>query len=67
MASTIRARGQRDIFNYMYERQRKKRQTDTIQEQERVSNYIAAYHRQAEDISVNLPRNLPKVDQIRVK
>jgi hypothetical protein len=44
------ARAQRDIFNYMYERQRKKRQTDTLQEQERVSNYIAAYHRQAEDI-----------------
>jgi hypothetical protein len=44
------ARAQRDIFNYMYERQRKKRRTDTLQEQERVSNYIAAYHRQAEDI-----------------
>jgi hypothetical protein len=44
------ARAQRDIFNYMYERRRKKQQADTIQEQERVSNYIAAYHRQAEDI-----------------
>ena len=44
------ARAQRDIFNYMFERQRKKRQTDTLQEQERVSDYIAAYHRQAEDI-----------------
>jgi hypothetical protein len=44
------ARAQRDIFNYMYERRRKKQQTDTIQEQERVSNYIAAYHRQAEDL-----------------
>lgn len=44
------ARAQRDIFNYMYERRRKKQQTDTIQEQERVSNYIAAYHRQAQDI-----------------
>jgi hypothetical protein len=44
------ARAQRDIFNYMYEWRRKKLQTDTIQEQERVSNYIAAYHRQAEDL-----------------
>jgi hypothetical protein len=44
------ARAQRDIFNYMYEQRRKKQQADTLQEQERVSNYIAAYHRQAEDI-----------------
>jgi hypothetical protein len=44
------ARAQRDIFNYMYQYRRKKQQTDTMQEQERVSNYIAAYHRQAEDI-----------------
>ncbi len=44
------ARAQRDIFNYMFERRRKKLKTDTLQEQERVSNYIAAYHRQAEDI-----------------
>jgi len=44
------ARAQRDIFNYMFERRRKKQLTDTMQEQERVSNYIAAYHRQAEDI-----------------
>jgi hypothetical protein len=44
------ARAQRDIFNYMYERRRKKQYEDTLQEQERVSNYFAAYHRQAEDI-----------------
>ncbi|HEX9090377.1 MAG TPA: hypothetical protein VF831_02755, partial [Anaerolineales bacterium] len=44
------ARAQRDIFNYMFEQRRKKQQTDTMQEQERVSNYIAAYHRQAEDL-----------------
>ena len=44
------ARAQRDIFNYMFEHRRKKQITDTQQEQERVSNYIAAYHRQAEDI-----------------
>jgi hypothetical protein len=44
------ARAQKDIFNYMFERRRKKQQADTLQEQERVSNYIAAYHRQVEDI-----------------
>ncbi len=44
------ARAQRDIFNFMYQRRRKRQQDDTIQEQERVSNYIAAYHRQAADI-----------------
>lgn len=44
------ARAQKDIFNYMFEQRRKKQQADTLQEQERVSNYIAAYHRQAEDI-----------------
>lgn len=44
------ARAQRDIFNYMYEQRRKKQQADSVQEQERVSNYIAAYHRQAQDI-----------------
>jgi hypothetical protein len=44
------ARAQRDIFNFMYHRRQNKQQTDTMQEQERVSNYIAAYHRQAEDI-----------------
>lgn len=44
------ARAQRDIFNYMFEHRRKKQQADTLQEQERVSSYIAAYHRQAEDI-----------------
>ncbi len=44
------ARAQRDIFNYMFEQRRRKQRTDTIQEQDRVSSYIAAYHRQAEDI-----------------
>jgi Cyclic nucleotide-binding domain len=44
------ARAQRDIFNYMFERRRKKQVADSMNEQERVSNYIAAYHRQAEDI-----------------
>jgi hypothetical protein len=44
------ARAQRDIFNYMFEQRRRKQHTDSLQEQERVSDYIAAYHRQAEDI-----------------
>jgi hypothetical protein len=54
------ARAQKDIFNYMYERRRKKLQTDTIQEQERVSDYIAAYHRQAEDIRQS-SKNSPQI------
>jgi hypothetical protein len=44
------ARAQRDIFNYMYDYRMKKQQADTAKEQERVSNYIAAYHRQAEEL-----------------
>ncbi len=44
------ARAQRDIFNYMYAHRVKKQKADTAQEQERVSSYIAAYHRQAEDL-----------------
>ena len=53
------ARAQRDIFNYMFEHRRKKQQTDSLQEQERVSNYIAAYHRQAEDI--RQPKKPPQI------
>ena len=53
------ARAQRDIFNFMYQRRRRRQQDDTIQEQERVSNYIAAYHRQAEDI--RQPKKPPQI------
>jgi hypothetical protein len=53
------ARAQRDIFNYMFELRRRKLRTDTIQEQERVSNYIAAYHRQAEDM--RQPKKPPQI------
>jgi hypothetical protein len=53
------ARAQRDIFNYMFEQRRRKLRTDTIQEQERVSNYIAAYHRQAEDL--RQPKKPPQI------
>lgn len=52
------ARAQRDIFNYMYERRRRKQVSDTQQEQERVSNYIAAYHRQVQEI--NQPKKPPQ-------
>ncbi len=44
------ARAQKDIFNYMNAYRMKKLRTENMQEQERVSNYIAAYHRQAEDL-----------------
>ena len=53
------ARAQRDIFNYMFERRRRKLKSDTIQEQERVSNYIAAYHRQVEDM--RQPKEPPQI------
>jgi len=41
---------QRDIFNFINERRRRKLQVDTQQEQEKISDYMAAYHRQVEDI-----------------
>ncbi len=44
------ARAQKDIFNYMQEYRRKKQMSVTTQEQERVSNYLAAYHRQVEEL-----------------
>jgi len=50
------ARAQRDIFNYMYEQRHKKLQADTMQEQDRVSTYIAAYHRQVEDIRQSIKK-----------
>jgi hypothetical protein len=53
------ARAQRDIFNYMFEHRRRKQQADTQQEQERVSSYIAAYHRQAEDM--RKPKKPPQI------
>jgi hypothetical protein len=52
------ARAQRDIFDYMYEHRRQKQKTDSQQEQEKLSSYIAAYHRQAEDL--RQPRKPPQ-------
>jgi hypothetical protein len=43
-------RAQKDIFNYMNAYKMKKLRSESVQEQERVSSYIAAYHRQAEDL-----------------
>ena len=53
------ARAQRDIFNHMYAQRLKKQQTETRQEWERVSDWLAAYHRQAEDLrqSENPPQS----------
>lgn len=53
------ARAQRDIFNYMYAHRMKKQKADTAQEQERVSSYIAAYHRQAEGL--RKPKQPPQI------
>ncbi|NJD58777.1 MAG: hypothetical protein C3F13_18680 [Anaerolineales bacterium] len=53
------ARAQSDIFQYMFERRRKKLKSDTMQEQERVSSYIAAYHRQVEDL--HRPKEPPQI------
>ena len=53
------ARAQHDIFNYMFEQRRRKQRTDTLQEQERVSSYIAAYHRQAEEL--RQPKKPPQI------
>lgn len=53
------ARAQRGTLNYMYARRSKKQQADSAQEQERVSSYIAAYHRQAEDL--RQPKKPPQI------
>ncbi|MBN2145735.1 MAG: cyclic nucleotide-binding domain-containing protein [Anaerolineales bacterium] len=44
------ARAQRDIFHAMYSYRRKKQLSDAAQEWDRVSDWLAAYHRQAEDL-----------------
>jgi hypothetical protein len=41
------ARAQRDVYNHMYEFQRKKQLTAATKEWEQVSDWLAAYHRQA--------------------
>ncbi len=53
------ARAQKDIFNYMNAYRMKKLRADNAQEQDRVSSYIAAYHRQAEDL--RQPKKPPQI------
>jgi hypothetical protein len=44
------ARVQADIFNRMYLTQRKKQLTEAGKQWDQVSDWLAAYHRQAEDM-----------------
>lgn len=44
------ARAQRDIFNHMYEFRRRKQLSEATSEWEQVSDWLAAYHRQAEEM-----------------
>ncbi len=49
------ARAQRDIYRAMYAFRRKKQLNESTQEWERVSDWLAAYHRQAEDLRRSRP------------
>jgi hypothetical protein len=53
------ARAQSDIFNHIITFRRRKQLTDATQEWERVSDWLAAYHRQSEEMreSRNSPQN----------
>jgi len=44
------AQAQRDIFQHMYERNRKKELSDAHQQWEQVSDWLAAYHHQVEEM-----------------
>lgn len=55
------ARAQRDIFRAMFAFRRKKQLAESTREWERVSDWLAAYHRQAEDL--RRTQNLPKPDR----
>jgi hypothetical protein len=55
------ARAQRDIFHAMYAFRRRKQLAESTREWERVSDWLAAYHRQAEDL--RRTQNPPKLDQ----
>jgi hypothetical protein len=44
------ARVQADIFYHMYTSQRKKQLTEAAKQWDQVSDWLAAYHRQAEDL-----------------
>jgi hypothetical protein len=44
------ARAQREIFNRMFEQRRRKQMSESRKEWDQVSDWLAAYHRQAEDL-----------------
>ena len=50
MTITNPARAQREIFNRMYEQRRRKQLDESKKEWDQVSDWLAAYHRQAEDL-----------------
>jgi hypothetical protein len=50
MNITDPARAQREIFNRMYEQRRRKQLTESKKEWDQVSDWLAAYHRQVEDM-----------------
>jgi hypothetical protein len=54
------ARVQADIFNRMYISQRKKQLSEAAKQWDQVSDWLAAYHRQAEDLRKS--QNQPKTD-----
>ena len=54
------ARVQADIFNRMYLSQRKKQLAESAKQWDQVSDWLAAYHRQAEDLRKS--QNRPKTD-----
>ena len=50
MTITDPARAQREIFNRMFEQRRRKQLSESRKEWDQVSDWLAAYHRQAEDL-----------------
>jgi uncharacterized membrane protein YdbT with pleckstrin-like domain len=56
MSITDPARAQREIFNRMFEQRRRKQLSESRKEWDQVSDWLAAYHRQAEDMRKNQNR-----------
>lgn len=50
MTITDPARAQREIFNRMFEQRRRKKVSDARKEWDQVSDWLAAYHRQSENL-----------------
>jgi len=55
------ARAQQDIFNRMYNSRRNRQLVEAAKQWEQVSDWLAAYHRQAEDLRKT--QNQPEADQ----